>query len=122
MFAAMRYAGKVYQNELARSVLAAGCTIECARVEHGIIEGFEIAGVTAKGRAVASKRRAQIEEGIAAFKKQHGRAPTTQEIHRIATRTRSRKLTEITTAEVRRRQQADFAPDRIQALEALAES
>ncbi len=122
MFSAIRYAGKVYQNELARGVLSAGYTIESARDEHGVIEGFEIAGVTAKDRAVASKRRAQIEEGIAAFEKQHGRAPTTKEIHRIATRTRSRKLTEITTAEVRRRQRADFAPERIQALEAVVAS
>ncbi len=122
MFSAIRYAGKVYQNELARGVLSAGYTIEPALDENGVIEGFEIAGVTAADRALASKRRAQIEAGIAAFKKKHGRAPTTKEIHGITTRTRSRKLTEITTAEVRRRQRADFAPERLQTLEALVES
>jgi conjugative relaxase-like TrwC/TraI family protein len=122
MLSAIRYAGKVYQNELARGVLAAGYTIESARSEHGVIEGFEIAGVTAEDRALASKRRAQIEKEITAFEKQHGRAPTTKEIHGITTRTRSGKLAEITTAEVRRRQRAEFAPERGQALEALVES
>lgn len=122
MLSAIRYAGKVYQNELARGVLAAGYTIEPARNEHGVIEGFEIVGVTAEDRALASKRRAQIEKEIAAFEKRHGRAPTTKEIHGITTRTRRGKLTEITTAEVRRRQRADFAPERIQALEALVQS
>ena len=122
MLAAIRYAGKVYQNELARGVLAAGYEIEPARNERGVIEGFEIVGVTAGDRAVASKRRAQIEREIYAFREKHGREPTTKEIHGITTRTRSSKLAEITTAEVRRRQRADFAPERAQALDALVES
>src|ERR1019366_7646563 len=68
MLAAIRYAGKGYQNELARGVLAAGYEIESARNERGVIEGFEIVGVTAGDRAVASKRRAQIEREIDAFR------------------------------------------------------
>ena len=119
MLSAVRYAGKVYQNELAHRVLAAGYEIESARNDRGVIEGFEVVGVTAKDRAVASKRRAQIEKEIAVFEKKHGRTPTTKEIHGITTRTRSGKLTEITTAEVRRRQRADFSPERVQALETL---
>jgi conjugative relaxase-like TrwC/TraI family protein len=119
MLSAVRYAGKVYQNELAHRVLAAGYEIESARNDHGVIEGFEVVGVTAKDRAVASKRRAQIEKEIAVVEKKHGRTPTTKEIHGITTRTRSSKLAEITTAEVRRRQRADFSPKRVQALEAV---
>lgn len=122
MLSAIRYAGKVYQNELAHRVLAAGYRIEEARNERGEIEGFEVAGVTAADRTTASKRRAQIEKEIAAFEKRHGRAPTTKEIHGITTRTRSRKLTEITTAAVRTRQRADFSPGRIAALESLVAS
>ena len=119
MLSAVRYAGKVYQNDLAHRVLAAGYQIESARNDRGVIEGFEVVGVTAKDRAVASKRRAQIEKEIAVFEKKHGRIPTTKEIHGITTRTRSSKLAEITTAEVRRRQRADFSPERVHALEAL---
>ena len=122
MLTAIRYAGKVYQNELARAVLAAGYEIEPARNKHGVIEGFEIVGVSAEDRAVASKRRAQIEKEIAVFRKKHGREPTTREIHGIATQTRSSKLAEITTAEVRRRQRADFSPERAQALDAVVDA
>jgi conjugative relaxase-like TrwC/TraI family protein len=122
MLSAVRYAGKVYQNELAHRVLAAGYQIEAARNDRGSIEGFEIVGVTPADRAVASKRRAQIEREIASFEKKHGRAPTTKEIHGIATRTRSRKLVEITTAEVRRKQRDDFSLERLQALESLVTS
>ncbi|MBI5771178.1 MAG: relaxase domain-containing protein [Verrucomicrobia bacterium] len=119
MLAAIRYAGKVYQNELARGVLAAGYEIEPARNERGVIEGFEVVGVTAADRAIASKRRAEIEKEIAAFRKKHGREPTTREVHGITTRTRGGKLAEITTAEVRRRQRAEFSPERTQALDEL---
>ena len=119
MVGAIRYAGKVYQNELARGVLAAGYDIAAARNERGVIEGFEIVGVSAEDRAIASKRRAQIEQGIAAFRKNHGREPTSHEIHGITTQTRGDKLTEITTAEVRRRQRADFSPERVHAMDAL---
>jgi conjugative relaxase-like TrwC/TraI family protein len=122
MLSAIRYAGKVYQNELARDVLAAGYAIESARNERGAVEGFEIVGVTAEDRAVASKRRAQIEKEIAAFRKKHGREPTTREVHAITTRTRRGKLAEITTAEVRRRQRADFSPQRAEVLDALVEA
>lgn len=122
MVAAIRYAGKVYQNELARGVLAAGYSIESARNERGVIEGFEITGVSAEDRAIASKRRAQIETEIAAFRQKHGRPPTTREIHGITTRTRDSKLAEITTAEVRSRQRADFHADRAAALDALVDA
>lgn len=119
MVGAIRYAGKVYQNELARGVLAAGYDIAAARNERGVIEGFEIVGVSAEDRTIASKRRTQIEQGIAVFRKKHGREPTPHEVHGITTQTRGDKLTEITTAEVRRRQRADFPPERVEAMDAL---
>ncbi len=122
MVEAIRYAGKVYQNELARGVLAAGYEIETARSDRGIVEGFEVVGVSAEDRATASKRRAQIESEVAVFRKKHGREPTTREIHGITTQTRSGKLAEITTAEVRRRQRADFSPERAQMLDAVVDA
>ena len=119
MLSAIRYAGKVYQNELACRVIAAGYEIESTRNARGVIEGFEIAGITAKERARASKRRAQIEQEIAAFEMKFGREPTTREIHAMTTATRDPKLAEITTAEVRQRQRAEFAPDRARELDQL---
>jgi len=119
MVSAIRYAGKVYQNELAHRVLAAGYEIETARNAKGAIEGFEIAGLTAEERARASKRRAQIEKEIATFEKKHGREPTPREVHRMTTATHSEKLTEITTTEVRCRQRAEFAPKRVRELDQL---
>lgn len=121
MLAAIRYAGKVYQNELAGQVLAAGYEIESTRNARGVIEGFEIAGITAEERARASKRRAQIEQEIAAFEKKFGREPTTREVHAMTTATRDPKLAEITTAEVRQRQRAEFAPDRARELDQLVD-
>ena len=51
MVSAVRYAGKVYQNALAREVQALGYEIEEIRGERGVIEGFEIRGVSAELRA-----------------------------------------------------------------------
>ena len=121
MVEAIRYAGKVYQNELARGVLAAGYEIEAARNDRGVVEGFEIVSVSAEDRAVASKRRAQIEKEIVVFTKKYGREPTTREIHGITTQTRSGKLAEITTVEVRRRQRADFSPERARTLDSVVD-
>ncbi len=114
MLSAIRYAGKVYQNELALRVRSAGYEIAVLRDGDGTIEGFEITGVTAEERARASKRRAQIEKEIAAFMRKHAREPTRREIHEMTTATRSVKLTEITTHEVRQRQLAEFTPERAQ--------
>jgi len=119
MLCAIRYAGKVYQNGLARRVLAAGYEIETIQDARGAVEGFEIAGITLDERARASKRRAQIEKEIAAFEAKHGREPTTREVHAMTTATRGEKLTEITTAEVRRRQRAEIAPERVREIDQL---
>ncbi|MDI1250380.1 MAG: MobF family relaxase, partial [Lacunisphaera sp.] len=119
MLAAIRYAGKVYQNELARQVIAAGYEIETTRNIRGAIEGFEITGIAPEERAQASKRRAQIEKEIVAFVSEHGRDPTTREVHAMTMATRDPKLAEITTAEVRERQRAEFAPERAAELDQL---
>ena len=101
MFKAIRYAGKVYQNELALQCRRLGYQIESVRNEKGIVEGFEIKGVSKEIQERFSKRRAEIEAGIERFRREKGRAPTTQEIHVITRETRNVKLKEITTPEVR---------------------
>ena len=101
MVKAIRYAGKVYQNELAREVQALGYRVEQSRNEKGMVEGFEIQGVSAEVRQRFSKRRAEVEAGIAAFEKAKGRTPSAAEIGVITRQTRNEKMTEISTPAVR---------------------
>jgi len=119
IFKAIRYCGKCYQSALAKRVLACGYQIENERDASGAIIGFQIAGVTTADRAVASKRRAQIEEAIEIFERTHQRKPTRREINVIVRQTRGEKLIEVTTAEVRRRQMESHAPERRTALRIL---
>jgi conjugative relaxase-like TrwC/TraI family protein len=100
MVSGIRYAGKVYQNEMARSCLALGYDIEHIRDRKGAVTGFEIAGVSADIRERFSKRRAEVEAGIAEFRAKYGREPTPGEIHSITVESRNSKITEITTPEV----------------------
>ena len=104
MVKAIRYAGKVYQNELALGVKSLGYEIENKINAKGIIEGFEIKDIDEKILKQYSKRRSAIEAQIEKFKEKHGRKPTTEEIHIITKESRNKKLTEITTKEVREQQ------------------
>lgn len=67
MLKAIRYAGKVYQNELAHGVRALGYGTREVRDAKGNVTGFEIAGVSAERCERFSKRRAAIEREIAQF-------------------------------------------------------
>jgi conjugative relaxase-like TrwC/TraI family protein len=119
MLGAIRYAGKTYQNELACEVRRLGYEIEESRDKQGAITGFEIKGVSANIRERFSKRRADVERGIAAFKKEHGREPTPGEIHVITTETRGAKLAEASTAQVVRWQRAELTPKELGELDKL---
>jgi conjugative relaxase-like TrwC/TraI family protein len=119
MVRAIRYAGKVYQNELARSCLALGYDIDATRDERGTITGFEITGVSKEVRERFSKRRAEVETGIAEFKQKHGREPSTAEIHAITVETRSAKLAEITTPAVLQHQREQLTPTELETLTTL---
>jgi conjugative relaxase-like TrwC/TraI family protein len=110
MYKAVRYAGKVYQNEMAREVKALGYSIREVRDEKGQVTGFEIEGVSDELCERFAKRRAEIEREIEKFEKKHGREPTTAEIARIARETRGAKLAEITTPEVLAKQRPSFCP------------
>lgn len=119
MLAAIRYAGKTYQNEMARACRALGYEIAVAQDDRGAITGFEIAGVTAEICQRYSKRRAEIETGIAAFETRTRRSPTTAEIHAIVVDTRSSKLAEIATAEVLARQRGELSDAELEVLRTL---
>jgi hypothetical protein len=60
-----------------------------------------------------SQRRGEIEERIADFKAEHGRDPTTAEIHVIAKETRTSKLIEISTEAVRAQQRERASADEL---------
>ena len=78
---AVRYAGKVYQNRMARGVQELGHAIRQMR-ENGEITGFEIDGVSDSLCERFSKRREEIERQIEKFE---GKART--EAHREGNRT-----------------------------------
>ncbi len=119
MVKAIRYAGKVYQNALAREVKALGYDIEENRSEKGVVEGFEIRGVSSELRTRFSKRRAEVEAGIEKFKQENGRPPSRAEITVITRETRSVKMAEISTPEVRAGQLAQVSMEEHRQLEAL---
>ncbi len=95
MVEAIRYAGKAYQNELAKNCRALGYELVERRHERtGEIEGFELAGVSPEVCRRYSQRRAQVEVAMAAFEKEKGRAPSSAEIAVMTRQTRSHKLKE----------------------------
>lgn len=100
MVHSVRYAGKVYQNELAGECRKLGYELTEVRDARGSVTGFELSGVADEVRERFSKRRAQVEVGIAQFEQKHGRTPTTAEVHAITVQTRDAKLKEATTPAV----------------------
>jgi conjugative relaxase-like TrwC/TraI family protein len=121
MVKAIRYAGKVYQNELARKVRALGYSIQETRDDKGQVIGFEIEGVSEELCRRFAKRRVDIEREIARFRQTSGREPTTAEIGHITRETRSAKLSEISTPAVRDQQRAQLTSEEMRQLHALRE-
>ena len=119
MIKAIRFAGKVYQNALAREVQALGYEIEEKRNGKGVIEGFEISGVAPKILKRFSKRRAEVERGIVKFEKGNGRSPSREEIGVITRQTRTDKMAEISTPEVRAAQLLQLSPAEVEHLQKL---
>ncbi len=104
IFKAIRYAGKVYQNELARKITNLGYELETVRNKNREITGFEIKGVSTQIIERFSKRREEIQKSVDQFIAERGHEPTASQIHEIATSTRNPKLKEITTPHVRQLQ------------------
>ena len=115
MVRAVRYAGKVYQNEMARAVQQLGYGIRLVR-QNGEITGFEIEGVSDALCERFSKRREEIERQIEKFEEKQGRKPTVKEIALITRETRPAALKEIATAEVLAFQRSQLSPEEWQAI------
>ena len=64
MYQAIRYAGKSYQNALARECVRLGYELEIKRSDKGDITGFEIKGVSDEILKRCSRRRQQIDKAI----------------------------------------------------------
>jgi conjugative relaxase-like TrwC/TraI family protein len=119
IFKAIRYCGKVYQNELARECRRLGYEVESIRNMRGLVEGFEIKGVSEEIRQRFSKRRAEVEAAIDKFVSERGRQPNPAEISHLASETRSAKLKEIATPEVRQLQRSQLSSSELSGLESL---
>jgi conjugative relaxase-like TrwC/TraI family protein len=119
MVKAIRYAGKTYQNEMARHCLALGYDIELIREQKRGVTGFEINGVSEDLRERFGKRRAEVEKGITEFTAKYGYEPSAAEISAITKATRSAKLAEISTPEVRQMQLDQLSRSEIHSLEKI---
>ena len=119
IFKAIRYCGKVYQNELARQCRNLGYEIEMVRETKGMVEGFQIKGVSEEVQLKYSKRRAEVEAAIDKFVVERGRQPNPAEISQLASETRSPKLREISTPAVREFQRSQLLPSELFALKSL---
>ena len=118
MIRAVRYAGKVYQNEMARAVQQLGYGIRLVR-QNGEITGFEIEGVSDALCERFSKRREEIERQIEKFEENQGRKPTVKEIALITRETRPAALKEIATSEVLAFQRCQLSPEEWRQLQSL---
>src|SRR6266404_520694 len=119
MVKAIRYAGKIYQSALRRNVENLGYGTRDKFSDKGQLEGFEIDGISDELCTKYSQRRGEIEERVADFKAEHGREPTTAEIHVIAKETRTSKLTEISTEAVRAQQRQRASAEELAQIERI---
>ena len=100
------YLTEVYRNSLARQVQALGYEIENRRDARGKDIGFEVKGVSEELAGKYSQRSQQRDRAIETFTQENGRTPTDNEVAVLVRESRSDKLKEISTAEVRERQQS----------------
>jgi conjugative relaxase-like TrwC/TraI family protein len=119
IFRAVRYLGKVYQNELARRCRNLGYELRPDYDKRHRVRGFEINGVAPETLKLFSKRRAQVEKAVEWFRQTHGREPSLAEVQVMVNQTRDAKLTETSTPEVIRRQRAQLDADALTALDDL---
>jgi len=116
------YLSEVYRNALAREVRSLGYQTEDRRDRQGQDAGFEIRGISAALLEMYSQRSRQRDAAIAQFTARNGRHPTDNEVAILVRESRADKLLEISTAEVKQRQQARLSPEEAQTLTQLREN
>jgi ATP-dependent exoDNAse (exonuclease V) alpha subunit len=116
------YLSEVYRNALAREVRSLGYQTEDRRDRQGQDAGFEIRGISDALLEMYSQRSRQRDAAIAQFTARNGRHPTDNEVAILVRESRADKLLEISTAEVKQRQQARLSPEQAQTLTQLREN
>ena len=101
MCRAIRYAGKVYHNEMAARCRELGYETGETRDRKGDVIWYDLACVPADVMERFSKRRQQIEKAEAEFIAAHGRKPTLSENNYLSTSTRTDKMLTSTSGKVR---------------------
>ena len=86
-----------------------GYEIAIVRKTKGMVEGFQIKGVSEELQLKYSERRAEVEAAIDKFVADRGRQPNPAEISQLASETRSAKLREISTPAVRQYQRSQLS-------------
>lgn len=104
------YLTEVYRNFLAHEVRSFGYEIEEHRDSKGRDLGFQIRGVSDELVRKYSQRSEQRDQAIAAFIEVKGRQPSDNEVALLVRESRADKLIEISTAEVKARQQGRLEP------------
>ncbi|WP_288512870.1 MobF family relaxase [uncultured Victivallis sp.] len=108
MCRAIRYAGKVYHNEMAARCRELGYETVETRDRKGNVIWYDLACVPADVMERFSKRRQQIEKAEAEFIAEHGRKPTLSENNYLSTSTRTDKMLTSTSEKVREFQMAQL--------------
>ena len=116
------YLSEVYRNALAREVRALGYEIESRCEASGQDNGFEIRGVSTALLERYSQRSRQRDDSIEAFTARNGRRPSDNEIAVLVRESRADKLLEISTAEVKQRQQARLTPEEARTIARLRDA
>lgn len=106
---AVDYLGRVYHARMAQLLRELGHVVDLIKDDKQV--GYEIRGVSPEIIQRFSQRRGDIEEAIRDFKYKQGHAPTKEQINVIAKETRDKKLTEISTPEVRAKQFSRMTSD-----------
>lgn len=111
MCRAIRYAGKVYHNCLAKKCRELGYETVDHRDEKERIVWFDLAGVSEEIMELFSKRRKEIEEEEQKFIEEHGRKPTLAENNFLSMTTREHKMKSSTGDKVRKFQINQLSPE-----------
>lgn len=116
MYAAVRYATQVYRNELAWQIQRIGYQTVT------VGNGFEIAGVHESVLKKFSKRSAERDRVVSEMESKLGRTLSKDEVAFAVHRSRPRKITGISTEDLRTRQLQELDPIDRQTLHQLRDS
>lgn len=121
MCRAIRYAGKVYHNALAKKCQELGYDLVEVRDRKGNVTWCDLRGVPDDVMKRFSKRREEIESAEAEFIAEYGRKPTLSENNAISMATRSEKMKTSTKQEVLEYQMEQLSRQEKEQLFQLAE-